>query len=59
MVYFESYDGNSKIFSSPNLFYDDMVIAAGKLQSTGSFWSSPVVVGKVISSAAPMATRTL
>lgn len=48
MVYFESYDGNFKIFSSSNFFYDDMVIAVGKLQSTSSFLSSPVVVGNVI-----------
>jgi outer membrane protein assembly factor BamB len=37
-----------KIFSSPNPFYDDMVVAVGKLLSTGSFLSSPVVVENVL-----------
>jgi outer membrane protein assembly factor BamB len=44
-------DGSIKfeaIFPSPNLFYDDMVVAVGKLFSTGSFLSSPVVVGNVL-----------
>jgi outer membrane protein assembly factor BamB len=32
------------VFPSPNLFYDDMVVAVGKLLSMGSILSSPVVV---------------
>jgi outer membrane protein assembly factor BamB len=32
------------VFASPNLFYDDMVIAVGKLLSMGTILSSPVVV---------------
>jgi eukaryotic-like serine/threonine-protein kinase len=44
-------DGSIKfeaIFPSPNLFYDDMVIAVGKLLSTGTFLSSPVLVDNVL-----------
>ncbi len=44
-------DGSIKfeaVFSSPNLFYDDMVIAVGKLFTMGTILSSPVVVGDVV-----------
>jgi outer membrane protein assembly factor BamB len=41
-------DGSIKfevVFSSPHLFYDDMVIAVHKLFTMGTILSSPVVVG--------------
>jgi outer membrane protein assembly factor BamB len=44
-------DGSIKfeaVFPSPNLFYDDMVIAVGKLFTLGTFLSSPVVVHSVV-----------
>lgn len=44
-------DGSIKfevVFPSPQLFYDDMVIAVGKLLTMGSILSSPVVVGDVV-----------
>jgi len=44
-------DGSIKfeaIFSSPNLFYDDMVIAIDKLFTMGTILSSPVVVSNVV-----------
>jgi outer membrane protein assembly factor BamB len=43
-------DGTIKfetLFPSP-LFYDDMVLAVAKLYTTGTFLSSPVIVGNVI-----------
>jgi outer membrane protein assembly factor BamB len=36
------------VFSSPNLFYDDMVAAVGKLFTMGTILSSPVVVGNTV-----------
>ena len=36
------------VFSSPNLFYDDMVTAVGKLFTMGTILSSPVVVGNTV-----------
>jgi outer membrane protein assembly factor BamB len=36
------------VFPSPNLFYDDMVIAVGKLLTMGTILSSPVVDGGVV-----------
>jgi outer membrane protein assembly factor BamB len=44
-------DGSIKfevVFPSPNLFYDDMVIAVGKLLTMGTILSSPVVDGGTI-----------
>ena len=44
-------DGTIKfevVFSSPNLFYDDMVIAVHKLFTMGTILSSPVVVGNTV-----------
>jgi outer membrane protein assembly factor BamB len=44
-------DGTIKfevVFSSPNLFYDDMVIAVHKLFTMGTILSSPVVVGRTV-----------
>jgi eukaryotic-like serine/threonine-protein kinase len=44
-------DGSIKfdaIFPSPNLFYDDMVTAVGKLFTVGTILSSPVVVGDTV-----------
>ena len=44
-------DGGLKfeaVFPSPNLFYDDMVIAVGKLFTMGTILASPVVVGDVV-----------
>lgn len=44
-------DGSFKleaIFPSPNLFYDDMVIAVGRILSMGSILSSPVVAGETL-----------
>lgn len=44
-------DGSFKfeaIFPSPNLFYDDMVVAVSKILSMGSILSSPVVVGDTV-----------
>ena len=44
-------DGTIKfevVFSSPNLFYDDMVIAVYKLFTMGTILSSPVVVGNTV-----------
>lgn len=44
-------DGTIKfevVFSSPNLFYDDMVIAVHKLFTMGTILSSPVVVGSTV-----------
>jgi outer membrane protein assembly factor BamB len=44
-------DGTIKfevVFSSPNLFYDDMVIAVHKLFTMGTILSSPVVVGNSV-----------
>ncbi|HTP70277.1 MAG TPA: PQQ-binding-like beta-propeller repeat protein [Dongiaceae bacterium] len=44
-------DGTFKfeaIFPSPNLFYDDMVVAVSKILSLGSILSSPVVVGDTV-----------
>jgi eukaryotic-like serine/threonine-protein kinase len=44
-------DGTIKfevVFSSPNLFYDDMVIAVHKLFTMGTIQSSPVVVGNTV-----------
>jgi len=44
-------DGTFKfeaIFPSPNLFYDDMVVAVSKILSMGSILSSPVVVGDTV-----------
>lgn len=44
-------DGTIKfevVFSSPNLFYDDMVIAVHKLFTMGTILSSPVVVGDTV-----------
>ncbi len=44
-------DGSIKfevVFSSPNLFYDDMVIAVHKLFTMGTILSSPVVVGNTV-----------
>lgn len=44
-------DGTIKfemVFSSPNLFYEDMVLAVSKLFTMGTFLSSPVVVDNVI-----------
>lgn len=36
------------VFASPNLFYDDMVIAVYKLFTMGTILSSPVVVGDTV-----------
>jgi PQQ-like domain len=36
------------VFPSANLFYDDMVIAVGKLFTMGTILSSPVVVGNTV-----------
>ena len=36
------------VFRSPDLFYDDMVIAVDKLLSMGTILSSPVVVNDVV-----------
>jgi eukaryotic-like serine/threonine-protein kinase len=44
-------DGTFKfevLFPSPNLFYDDMVIAVGRIVSMGSILSSPVVSRDVV-----------
>ena len=44
-------DGSIKfdvIFPSRNLFYDDMVMAVGKLFTMGTILSSPVVVGDTV-----------
>jgi len=44
-------DGTIKfevVFSSPNLFYDDMVIAVHKLFTMGTILSSPTVVGNTV-----------
>jgi eukaryotic-like serine/threonine-protein kinase len=44
-------DGSIKfevVFASPNLFYDDMVIAVHKLFTMGTILSSPVVVGNTV-----------
>jgi eukaryotic-like serine/threonine-protein kinase len=44
-------DGSIKfdaVFTSPNLFYDDMVIAVHKLFTMGTILSSPVVVGDTV-----------
>jgi len=44
-------DGTIKfevVFSSPNLFYDDMVVAVHKLFTMGTILSSPVVVGNTV-----------
>jgi eukaryotic-like serine/threonine-protein kinase len=44
-------DGSIKfetVFSSPNLFYDDMVLAVHKLFTMGTILSSPVVVGDTV-----------
>jgi eukaryotic-like serine/threonine-protein kinase len=44
-------DGTIKfevVFSSPNLFYDDMVIGVHKLFTMGTILSSPVVVGNTV-----------
>ena len=44
-------DGSFKfeaIFPSPNLFYDDMVVAVSKILTMGSILSSPVIVGDTI-----------
>jgi outer membrane protein assembly factor BamB len=44
-------DGSVKwesLFPSPNLFYDEMVLAVHRLFSTGTILSSPVVVGNSV-----------
>jgi len=44
-------DGSLKfevLFPSPNLFYEDMVLAVHKLFTTGTILSSPVVVGDTV-----------
>jgi len=44
-------DGSIKfetVFSSPNLYYDDMVLTVHKLFTMGTILSSPVVVGKSV-----------
>ena len=44
-------DGTIKfevVFSSPNLFYDDMVIAVHRLFTMGTILSSPVVAGNTV-----------
>jgi len=44
-------DGGIKfeaVFPSPNLFYDDMVIAVDKLLTMGTILSSPVIVNDVV-----------
>ena len=44
-------DGSIKfetVFSSPNLYYEDMVLAVHKLFTMGTILSSPVVVGDTV-----------
>ena len=44
-------DGSIKfetVFSSPNLYYEDMVLAVHKLFTMGTILSSPVVVGNSV-----------
>ena len=44
-------DGSIKfetVFSSPNLYYEDMVLAVHKLFTMGTILSSPVVVGETV-----------